>query len=65
MKLYKANISFAGKVCMAVNEERRLADKEAAGLLKSGYISRVEETTSSDSKQDEQPEADTANSEKE
>jgi len=42
MKLYKATTSFAGKVCMAVNEERRLADKDAAGLLKAGYIKPVE-----------------------
>ena len=52
MKLYKANVSFAGKVGMAVNEERRLADKDAAGLLKSGYISLVEETNQSDLQQD-------------
>ena len=43
MKLYKATTSFAGKVCMAVNEERRLADKDAAGLLKAGYIKPVKE----------------------
>ena len=42
MKLYKATTSFAGKVCMAVNEERRLAEKDAAGLLKAGYIKLVE-----------------------
>ena len=52
MKLYKANVSFAGKVGMAVNEERRLADKDAAGLLKSGYISLVEETNQSAPQQD-------------
>ena len=44
MKLYKATTSFAGKVCMAVNEERRLADKDAAGLLECGYIRLVEES---------------------
>ena len=44
MKLYKATVSFAGKVCMAVNEERRLADKDAAGLLKCGYIKPVDNT---------------------
>lgn len=44
MKLYKATTSFAGKVCMAVNEERRLADKDAAGLLKAGYIKPVDNT---------------------
>ena len=43
MKLYKATVSFAGKVCMAVNEERRLADEDAAGLLKAGYIKPVKE----------------------
>ncbi|MBR5306076.1 MAG: hypothetical protein IKU47_04050 [Oscillospiraceae bacterium] len=43
MKLYKATTSFAGKVCMVVNEERRLADKDAAGLLKAGYIKPVKE----------------------
>ncbi|MBE6878685.1 MAG: hypothetical protein E7488_05925 [Ruminococcaceae bacterium] len=43
MKLYKATTSFAGKVCMAVNEERRLANKDAAGLLECGYIIPVEE----------------------
>ena len=59
MKLYKANVSFAGKVCMAVNEERRLADKDAAGLLKSGYISLVEETNQSDSQQDNSDEGET------
>ena len=43
MKLYKATTSFAGKVCMAVNEERRLADKDAVSLLKAGYIKPVKE----------------------
>ena len=46
MKLYKATVSFAGKVCMAVNEARRLADKDAAGLLKCGYIKLVETDSS-------------------
>ena len=46
MKLYKATISFAGKVCMAVNEERRLADEDAAGLLEAGYIKPLEEEPS-------------------
>ena len=44
MKLYKATISFAGNVCMAIGEEKRLADKDAASLIDCGYIKPVEES---------------------
>ena len=54
MKLYKATTSFAGKVCMAVNEERRLADKDAAGLLKAGYIKPVKAEQQEEQQEEQQ-----------
>ena len=39
--LYKAKTSFAGPVTMYRGEEKQLSKKEAAPLLKCGYIEAV------------------------
>lgn len=38
---YKALVSFAGPVSMCRNQERQLTHREAAPLLKAGYIELV------------------------
>ncbi len=40
---YKALVSFAGPVSMYRNQERQLSRREAAPLLKAGYIEPVEQ----------------------
>ena len=40
---YKALVSFAGPVSMCRNQERQLTRREAAPLLKAGYIEPVEQ----------------------
>lgn len=39
---YKALVSFAGPVSMCRNQERQLTRREAAPLLKAGYIEPVD-----------------------
>ena len=62
---YKALISFAGPVSMCRNQERQLTRREAAPLLKAGYIepvagSTVEEKTAEPEQAAEQEQQATA-----
>lgn len=43
--VYRALVSFSGKICMAMGESREIIDKSIVkDLLKAGYIEELKET---------------------